>query len=94
MPAWIQKTSKGIILKVHIVPNSSKTFIVGEHGDRLKLKIKAPPVDGKANEEIIEFLCKKLSLKRHQAALIHGHMSKSKDILFYVDAIDASLLAP
>jgi len=88
MNKWAQKTKDGYVIKIHVVPNSSKTMIVGEHGDRLKIKIKAPPVDGKANEEIIEFLCYTLGLKLNQAELVSGSTSKSKNILLKTDIID------
>lgn len=67
-------------------------MVVGEHGDRLKIKIKAPPVDGKANEEIIEFLCYTLGLKLNQAEIISGFASKSKNVLLKTDAIDLEKL--
>lgn len=88
MPSWILKSKEGITVKVHIVPNSSKTQIIGEHGDRLKIKIKSPPVDGKANEEILEFLCEKLGIKKHLAEIARGHSSKSKDIFISATSID------
>lgn len=89
---WIQKTKDGIIIKIHVVPNSSKTQIVGDHGDRLKIKIKAPPVDGKANEEVIDFLCEKLGIKKNQAELLTGQASKSKNILLKIENIDLKKL--
>jgi uncharacterized protein (TIGR00251 family) len=92
MEKWVQKTKDGYLIKVHIVPNSSKTVIVGEHGDRLKIKIKAPPVDGKANEEILEFLCNTLGLKLNQAELVSGLTSKSKNILLKVATLEIEKL--
>lgn len=85
---WVQKTNGGFILKIHVVPNSSKTQIVGEHGDRLKVKIKAPPVDGKANEEVIEFFSDFFGLKKNQVEITSGETSKSKNILFKVENLD------
>lgn len=89
---WLQKTKDGFVIKIHIVPNSSKTQIVGQHGDKLKIKIKAPPVDGKANEEIIQFFCKKFGLKKNQAELVTGHTSKSKNILLRIEDFDLKKL--
>ena len=89
---WAQKTKDGIVIKIHVVPNSSKTQIIGEHGDRLKIKIKAPPVDGKANEEVIDFLCEKLGIKKNQAELVAGQTSKSKNILLKIENIDLKKL--
>lgn len=47
---FLQKSGEGFLLFVHIQPQASKTQIVGLHGDKLKIKIKAPPVDGAAND--------------------------------------------
>lgn len=81
MHKWLTQTEKGYILRIQVVPNSSKTQVVGEHGERLKVKISAPPVDGKANEELIEFVQKKLNLKSSQIELLRGQTSKAKDLL-------------
>ncbi|MBW1752297.1 MAG: DUF167 domain-containing protein, partial [Deltaproteobacteria bacterium] len=50
----IQENSDGITFKVYIQPRSSKNMIAGLHGDALKIKLKAPPVDGAANKMCIE----------------------------------------
>lgn len=92
MKDWAAQTKDCILIKVHIVPNSSKTQIVGTHGDRLKLKIKAPPVDGKANEEIVSFLSKTLNIKKNQIELMTGQTSKSKNLLIKAFDIDLTLL--
>jgi|GEM_PF-2538522 len=42
------------VLNIHTVPNASQTQIIGIHGDALKIKVKAPPVDGKVNDEMID----------------------------------------
>ncbi len=94
MKDWAITTKDGIIVKIHVVPNSSKTQIVGKHGDRLKIKIKAPPVDGKANEEIISFLSDLLKVKKNQIDLISGQTSKSKNILIRAHDADINLLEP
>lgn len=88
MHKWLTKTDKGFLIRIQVVPNSSKTQIVGEHGDRLKIKLSAPPVDGKANEELIEFIRKKLAIKSYQIELIRGQTSKAKDLLIQTDSED------
>lgn len=74
-------TKEGFVLKVVVVPGSSKNKIVGLHGDRLKIKIQAPPVDGKANLAIIDFLAKTLKIKKMSLSIVRGETSKSKDVL-------------
>jgi uncharacterized protein (TIGR00251 family) len=52
----VQDTKDGAILTVHIQPKASTTECVGIHGDAIKIRVAAPPVDGAANDELIRFL--------------------------------------
>ncbi|MDZ4744217.1 MAG: DUF167 domain-containing protein [Verrucomicrobiota bacterium] len=63
------------VLNIHTVPNASQTQIIGIHGDALKIKVKAPPVDGKVNDEMIDHLRKLLVLPKKSIQLISGHKS-------------------
>ena len=74
--------SRGVVLKVVIQPRSSKNMIVGLYGDRLKIKVTAPPVEGEANKRCIQFLAKCLSVPRSTLEIISGHNSRNKKILF------------
>lgn len=65
-------------LKVIIQPNAKKNEVVGFHGDSLKIKIKAPPVDGEANSVLIKFLSEYLSVNQNDITLVHGKSSRNK----------------
>ncbi len=67
-----------MILKIHLHPGAKKNEIVGMHGDAIKIKIKAPPVEGKANEALIEFLSETLSIAKSKIEIIRGHTSRQK----------------
>ena len=58
----VQDTKDGVILTVHVQPKASTTECVGIHGDALKIRVAAPPVDGAANDELIRFVARQLSI--------------------------------
>jgi uncharacterized protein (TIGR00251 family) len=67
-----------LILAVHIQPRSSESKIVGVHNQRLKIKIMAPPVDGRANAEIYQFLSKLFGVTKSQIVLLNGERGRDK----------------
>lgn len=78
---FIQKNSNGIILKVFVQPRSSKNMIAGQHGDALKIKLTAPPVDGAANKMCVQHLAKWLKISKSSIEIISGHTSRTKRFL-------------
>lgn len=77
----IQQTKKGLILHVLVQPKSSKNEIIGEFNGRLKIKITAPPIEGKANKAVINFLAMILKIAKSNMKIIKGEKGKEKDIL-------------
>jgi uncharacterized protein (TIGR00251 family) len=65
-------------LRVHVVPNAKIDSIVGEYGGAVKIKLRAPAVEGKANAALIRFLAEHLKLPRHLIVLERGHKSRDK----------------
>lgn len=76
----IKEVKDGIVLHVRISPNASKNEII-KNNDELKIKITAPPVDGKANKVLIEFLSKTFKIPKSYFEIIKGETSKEKTIL-------------
>ena len=76
----IQKTDDGVIFKVKVQPGAAKNEIMGVQEDALKVRISAPPVKGKANKALIDFLAGKLSVKKSEIEIVSGHTSKIKKI--------------
>ncbi|MFA5631717.1 MAG: DUF167 family protein [Porticoccaceae bacterium] len=74
----------GLWLHCHLQPGASRDEISGIHGERLKLRINAPPVDGKANEQLIRFMAKALGVAKGSISLVSGHSSRQKT-LFVAD---------
>ena len=72
-----------VTTRVQLQPKSSRDEIVGFHGGRLKIKITAPPVDGKANKKLIEFLSKTLGVSKSSVEIIKGISSKLKTLAIH-----------
>jgi len=78
-PVWFRREAAGsLTLSLHIQPGAKKTEIAGLHGDALKIRLAAPPVDGKANECLIAYLAKELEVPRAQVELASGASSRRK----------------
>jgi uncharacterized protein len=73
------KESNGaVVIAVKVVPRASKNQIVGNEGDALKIRLNAPPVEGKANDALIAFLADVLGAHRTQIEIVTGHTSRRK----------------
>jgi len=69
-----------IILKVYLQPKSSKNEVVGPYRDGIKIKVTAPPIEGKANEALIRLLGKELGISPSSIEIIKGHHSREKTL--------------
>jgi uncharacterized protein (TIGR00251 family) len=85
-----------VVLTLHIQPGAKKTEVAGAHGEALKVRLGAPPVDGKANDCLIAFLAERLGLPKSRVILESGLSSRSKRVRAAGIAADAvvSKLAP
>ena len=86
----ISEKNEGCVLKCWIQPRSSRSAVIGIHGDALKIALTAPPVDGKANKELIKFLAKYFKLPKGGIQIIAGDSSRSKTIL--VSGLDKDII--
>ena len=71
---------EGILLKVYLQPKASKNEIVGSYRDGIKVKVTAPPIEGKANEALIRFLAKELGISPSSIEIVKGHHSREKTL--------------
>ncbi len=76
----IRETSNGLIIRLKIVPNSSRNELIIED-DFLKVKVTAQPIDNKANKALVEFLAKQFKIPKSYIEIIKGNTSKEKTIL-------------
>ncbi len=78
--SWLRTDGDGVILSLHIQPGAKKSEVVGLHDDALKIRLAAPPVDGKANAALIAFIAAKVGVGKTAVDLISGETSRSKRI--------------
>jgi uncharacterized protein (TIGR00251 family) len=69
---------KDITLKVYLQPKSSKNEIAGAYRDGIKIRVTAPPLEGKANKALIKFLAKELRIPESNIGILKGHHSREK----------------
>jgi uncharacterized protein (TIGR00251 family) len=76
---WLRVAADGrLTLTLHIQPGAKKTEVAGEHGDALKIRLAAPPVDGKANAALLAFIAERLGVSRSAVTLKSGQTSRRK----------------
>ncbi len=86
----------GARIKVHVQPRAARSEIVGMHGDAIKIRLAAPPVDNAANHELVKFLAAQLGLGHRQLRVAAGLTSRSKIVAIEdpeAQAIVAALVA-
>jgi hypothetical protein len=79
--SWLSRAADGsVILTLHIQPGAKKTEITGLHGEALKIRLAAPPVDGKANAALIAFLAKACGVSKSAVELVSGDTCRAKRV--------------
>jgi len=76
----ITEAEGGVTFAVRVVPRANRNEIVGVQGDTLKVRLTAPPVEGKANEALVAFLAQRLGVRKSQVEVVAGGTSRRKMI--------------
>jgi len=79
-PPWVRDVAGGAVLELLVQPRASRTRVVGEHDGRLKLQLAAPPVEGKANEALVEFLATALGVRKAELEIQRGGSGRRKAV--------------
>lgn len=96
MPYLLTQADGSLLLRIHVQPRASQNQVAGLQGDALKIRLSAPPVDGKANKAVLAFLAGLLSLPKSALSLKSGQQSRQKTVLVTGanEATIRSILAP
>ena len=76
----IIKTANGVAFKVKVIPNSSVSKIMEVTEEFVKIKLNSPPIEGRANKEVINLLSKVLDIPKTSIELVSGDKSKLKTL--------------
>ena len=91
LPDFLREQSDGILLLVKLQPRASKNEIGEPHGNELKIKVTAPPVEAAANEAVMKLLVEKLDCARNRIELVGGYKSRHKAVLLHGFTIEQIL---
>jgi uncharacterized protein (TIGR00251 family) len=67
-------------LDFHVQPRARRTEVVGWHGNAIKVRLQAPPVDGAANDELVRFVAKTVGVPRSAVHIVSGERGRSKRV--------------
>ena len=73
------------MVRFHVVPNAKVDIVVGQHGGAIKIKLRAPAVEEKANAALVTFLANRLHVPAREIVLVHGR--RSRDKLIRIDGL-------
>ena len=83
-----KKEGDSVILHVAVQPKASEDRVVGFHGETLKVKVTAPPTEGKANQRLIKVLAERLNIGQSNIEIIQGHKSRRKVLRIWNVSLD------
>jgi uncharacterized protein (TIGR00251 family) len=88
LSAAVREVPGGVELSVFCQPKAARSALIGMHGGALKAKVKAPPVEGKANQALLDLLAGALGVPRGRLTLVSGEQSRNKRVR--VEGVDAT----
>jgi uncharacterized protein len=74
----------GVLLRLSVVPNAKRTEVDGLHDGALRVRLAAPPVEGRANETLVAWLAKSLGVPRRDVELLRGEANRRKQVAIAV----------
>ena len=88
--SWYKQNKNNLTINIYVVPRSSRSEIVGIYNNYLKIKLKSPPVDNAANEELVRVLADTLKIPKKNIEILRGKNQKKK--IVYVKKADLNYI--
>ncbi|WP_242604621.1 DUF167 domain-containing protein [Legionella fairfieldensis] len=89
---WYKYTASGVTIYLYVQPGAKRTRIAGVHGEALKIQLNASPIEGRANEALLNYMARFFDVPIRQVTLIRGHKSRYKMLKITGSSIDPVLL--
>lgn len=82
-PGWWDPATDGagVVVRVRVTPGARRSEVQGVHGGRLRLRVAAPPVEGKANQAVARYLAELFGVRASAVTLLRGERARDKDLL-------------
>jgi uncharacterized protein (TIGR00251 family) len=90
---WYRRSGDILTLTLHVQPGAKRTEVAGLHGDALKLRLAAPPIEGRANEALLRFIAETFCVPLRQVELRQGGQSRHKVVAVTGSKVDPETLA-
>ena len=74
----MREDGDALVLTLHVQPGAKRTQLAGRHGDALKLRLAAPPVEGRANDALRAFLADAFGVPQRKVTIVRGEASRDK----------------
>ena len=78
---FLKSSKDGVLLDVLVAPRASRSAIIGLYQDRLKIALTAPPLEGRANQALIEYVSQLLQIPKRSISIVSGLTNKKKRLL-------------
>ena len=91
-PNWYRRNGEVITLTLHVQPGAKRSEIVGLHGETLKIRLSAPPIEGRANDALLKFIAEVFAVPLRNAELKHGGQSRHKVVAVTGSKVDPESL--
>jgi hypothetical protein len=79
-PAWLMRHGDGSVLLVAVQPGARRSELTGLHDGALRVRVAAPPIEGRANDALCEWLARQLHCARRQVRVLRGDTSRRKQV--------------
>lgn len=93
MSGWYRRNGDELTLTLHIQPGAKRSEIAGLHGEALKIRLAAPPIEGRANEALLRFIAETFGVPVRQVELRQGGQSRHKVVAVKGSGVDPASLA-